>query len=78
MSPEELTLGAVIDEVSNVYVMGATAFALFGGETDRSMEKWRLSDECYGVALRAVSEDRGKRQQSLVELKREWDAACLK
>ncbi|MEG6589082.1 hypothetical protein [Paenibacillus barengoltzii] len=27
MSPEEFTLGAVIDEVSNVYVMGATAFA---------------------------------------------------
>jgi hypothetical protein len=44
MSPEEITLGAVIDEVS----------------------------------LRAVSEDRSKRQQSLVELKQEWDAALLK
>lgn len=44
MSPEEITLGAVIDEVS----------------------------------LRAVSEDRCKRQQSLLELKREWDAALLK
>ncbi|EES73118.1 hypothetical protein POTG_02218, partial [Paenibacillus sp. oral taxon 786 str. D14] len=78
MSPEEFTLGAVIDEVSNVYVMGAAAFALFGGETDRSIEKWRLNDECYEVALRAVSEDRSKRQQSLLELKWEWDAARLK
>lgn len=37
--PEEFTLGAVIDEVTNVYGMGATAFALFGGEKDRSFEK---------------------------------------
>jgi serine/threonine-protein kinase len=78
MSPEEFTLGAVIDEISNVYVMGAVAFALFGGETDRSIEKWRLNDKLYEVALKAVNEDRSKRQQSLLELKREWDAACLK
>ena len=36
MSPEEFTSGAVIDEVSNVYAMGAAAFELFGGGTDRS------------------------------------------
>ena len=29
-SPEEYQLGAAIDEVTNVYTLGATAFALFG------------------------------------------------
>lgn len=77
MSPEEFTLGAVIDEVTNVYTMGATAFALFGGEKDRSIEKWRLNEASYEVALKAVSDDRGKRQQSILEFKHEWEAARL-
>ncbi|MCA0149597.1 phosphotransferase [Rossellomorea vietnamensis] len=73
MAPEEFQEGAAIDEITNVYVMGATAFALFGGEKDRSRGKWRLSDGLYEVALRAVSDDREARQPSLLELKREWD-----
>ena len=31
MSPEEFTLGSEIDEITNVYTMGATAFCLFSG-----------------------------------------------
>jgi serine/threonine-protein kinase len=77
MSPEEITLGAAIDEITNVYLMGATAFALFGGEKDRSIEKWRLGDELYKVALKAVNDNRGKRQQSLSEFEYEWNRACL-
>ena len=38
MSLEESTLGAEIDEVTNVYAMGATAFALFS-DSNRSREK---------------------------------------
>jgi serine/threonine protein kinase len=74
MAPEEFQEGAAIDEITNVYGMGATAFALFGGEKDRSRGKWRLSDGLYEVALKAVSDDRENRQPSLVELKREWDS----
>jgi aminoglycoside phosphotransferase (APT) family kinase protein len=78
MSPEEFTLDATIDEITNVYVMGATAFALFGGETYRSIEKWRLGDELYKVALKAVNDKREKRQQSLSEFEYEWNKArCL-
>ncbi|MEL3971709.1 phosphotransferase [Rossellomorea oryzaecorticis] len=73
MSPEEFTHGASIDEITNVYGMGATAFALFGGEKDRSLEKWRLSEASYRVALKAVSDERKKRQRSLAEFKKEWD-----
>ncbi|MCL2832829.1 MAG: hypothetical protein FWD78_06645 [Treponema sp.] len=72
MSPEEFSLGAVIDEVTNVYTMGATAFALFGGETDRSFEKWRLSRELYDAAKIAVSDQRDQRQQSIKQFINEW------
>jgi aminoglycoside phosphotransferase (APT) family kinase protein len=72
MSPEEYELGAEIDEVTNVYLMGAAAFALFGGETDRSRGKWRLSGELFNTAAKAVSDDRTKRHQTLKEFMEEW------
>jgi serine/threonine-protein kinase len=74
MSPEEFILGAEIDEVTNVYVMGATAFALFAN-SDRSLEKWPLNERLYDVVKRAVSDDRSQRQQSIQELIEEWRAA---
>jgi len=63
MSPEEFQLGAGIDEITNVYTMGATAFALFGDERDRCIEKWKLSERLFNVAQKAVSDDRSQRQQ---------------
>lgn len=78
MSPEEYTLGEAIDERTTVYLMGATAFALFGDETDRTVEKWRLSKDLFKVALKAVSDQSDKRQQSLLELESEWSrASCI-
>lgn len=73
-SPEEYRLGAVLDEVTNVYTAGAMAFALFG-EYKRTRDMWALSDAAYEVAKRAVSEDRAERQQSIAELISEWEAA---
>lgn len=75
MSPEEYEPGAVIDEITNVYTMGAAAFALFGDESDRCIEKWKLSKELFEVAQRAVSDERDKRQQSIEQLINEWEAA---
>lgn len=73
-SPEEYEFGAVIDEITNVYTMGATAFALFGGY-NRTRDKWQLSDRLFEVAAKAVSDDRNGRQQSIRQLKEEWEAA---
>ena len=73
-SPEEYQLGAFIDEVTNVYTLGATAFALFG-DGDRTREKWQLNGGFFNVATKAVSEERTERQQSIRQLKEEWDAA---
>ena len=70
-SPEEFQLGAVIDEITNVYTVGATAFALFG-EYNRTRDKWQLRDELFEVAAKAVSDDRTKRQQSIRQFIDEW------
>lgn len=73
-SPEEYQLGADIDEITNVYTLGATAFALFD-EYNRTREKWQLSDKLFGIATRAVSDDRANRQQTIRQFTAEWEAA---
>jgi serine/threonine-protein kinase len=74
VSPEERTDGAVIDEITNVYTLGATAFCLFA-DSDRSSEAWTISDEQFAVVKRATSGDRNERQQSTRQLMDEWRAA---
>lgn len=74
VSPEECAKDAVMDEITNVYTMGATAFALFA-YGDRAREAWPLSDSQYAVAKKAVSDDRSERQQSITQLIKEWEAA---
>ena len=74
VSPEECVQDAIMDEITNVYTMGATAFALFA-YGNRSPEAWTLSQELYAVVNRAVSDERGERQQSILQLIEEWRAA---
>ena len=73
-SPEEYEVGAVIDEITNVYTVGATAFALFG-DYNRNRDRWQLSDKLFEVAAKAVSADRNGRQQSIRQLREEWEMA---
>ena len=76
MSPEEFRIGGLIDEITNVYTMGATAFRLFSkNERDRSPETWTLNTALYDVAKRAVSDERDQRQQSIRQLIDEWRKA---
>lgn len=70
-SPEEYALGAPIDEVTNVYTAGATAFALFVGY-GRTREKWELDERHFVVAARAVSAERALRQPSIAQFRRQW------
>ena len=76
MSPEEFERGAAIDEITNVYTAGAFAFALFG-KYERDFEKWSLSKELFDVALKAVSDNRDERQQSIKQFIEEWEAAIV-
>ncbi len=76
-SPEEYEVGTVIDEITNVYTVGATAFALFG-EYNRNRDRWQHSDKLFEVAAKAVSADRNGRQQSIRQLREEWEMAiCM-
>lgn len=71
MSPEEFQLGATLDERTNVYTAGATAFALFANY-NREREAWLLSDELYEIALKAVSDKREERSVSIRQFIDEW------
>jgi serine/threonine-protein kinase len=72
MAPEEYQLGADLDEVTNVYTLGAVAFALFS-DFDRSQEKWRLSATRYQTVTKATNPDRSKRQQTIRQFMEEWE-----
>ena len=72
MAPEEFTLGAPLDEVTNVYTAGAMIFALLS-DFDRSKDAWPLSEASYRVAARATENDRSARPQSLRELIDKWE-----
>jgi len=43
--------------------------------SDRSLEKWPLSERLYDVVKRAVSDERDNRQQSIQKLMDEWRSA---
>ena len=75
MSPEEFEPGAVIDERTNVFNMGAAAFQLFGGGVDRSRSEWQLDQLRYEMALQAVSINREERFASIAEYAKKWDPA---
>ena len=71
MSPEEFEKGADIDEITNVYTAGAFAFALFGNYS-RNIDDWKLSDELFTVASKAVSDNRDERYSSINEFRKAW------
>ncbi|QNO14162.1 hypothetical protein HYG86_04940 [Alkalicella caledoniensis] len=75
MSPEEYEKGSVIDEITNVYLMGATAFVLLGNAVEKSIEGWLAHKALYDVAKKAASKDRNQRYQSLEVLSATWKQA---
>ena len=74
MSPEEFELGAEIDEITNVYTLGAVAFLFFGDERTRASAEWDAADALFRVALRATSSRREDRYQSIAEFAGAWRA----
>lgn len=90
-APEEYILGAAVDEVTNVYTLGAMIFDFFGTftseeigrrYTDRKFlpcpkERWSLGEEAYSVVLRAVEHDRKKRYQTIAEFHEKFHSAVI-
>jgi serine/threonine-protein kinase len=77
MSPEEYELGSVIDEVTNVFALGALAHTFLGDDASKARGAWVGSKEQYQVAARALRPRREERWSSVRELAAAWRAACL-
>ena len=75
MSPEEFTLGAEIDEITNVYTMGAMMFELLGSSTERNLASWTVGEKLFYVAQKAVSEKREDRYGSIGLLIKDFEGA---
>jgi serine/threonine-protein kinase len=75
MSPEEYIRGAVIDEVTNVFTMGAVAFEILGNNHNRNLETWMASESLFAVALKAISPAREDRYNSIQEFHTAWNKA---
>jgi serine/threonine-protein kinase len=72
MAPEEFQVGARIDQVTNVFMLGRAAFELLAdGSTVE--EKWRGTPGQYAAARKAVSEPREARFGSVKEYIEAWD-----
>ena len=75
MSPEEYRLGAPIDEVTNVYALGALAHTFLGDDATKSREAWVGSGAQFDVAGRAMRPEREARWPSIAALAEAWQAA---
>lgn len=88
-APEEYSYGAVIDEVTNVFTLGALILNFFGNYTNNdinqmyqrseffpcSFENWELSKELYEVVTKAASSDRNNRYSSITNFFASWNLA---
>jgi serine/threonine-protein kinase len=75
MSPEEYQLGCLIDEVTNVFALGALAHTFLGDDASKARRAWVGSEEQYQVAARALQPRRDQRWASVAELAAAWRAA---
>ncbi|MBD8069906.1 serine/threonine protein kinase [Bacillus sp. PS06] len=75
MAPEEFKLDAKIDERSNVFLMGASAFQLFVNGIERNIDKWQGNEKMYSVALKAVNIEKEDRYQTINEYIESWNNA---
>lgn len=76
MAPEESELGAPLDEVTNVYTLGALAHTLLGDDRSKARASWRGSEAQWETVARAMRSRREERWPSVAELAQAWRSAC--
>ncbi len=78
-APEEYVYGSCIDEITNVFTLGALIFDLFGEFSHKeiknryltnqfvpcTLDKWELNEKCYDVVSQAVSIERNSRYKTI-------------
>lgn len=67
-SPEEYVNGSVCNEATNVYHLGIFAFVVFGHEIDKTFSTWKASRKLYDFAVKAISQDGGRRYQTIDDM----------
>lgn len=91
-APEEYIKDAVIDEQTNLFTLGALLFEFFGTFTGEEIGQrywlnrfmpcdiscWQLSEESYGVASKAVAQDRNQRYTTIKAFWEAWKTAVEK
>ncbi len=89
-APEENELGAVIDECTNIFTLGAIIFDMFSEVSNKkgryekgvfvhnSYNSFELSKDVYDVLMKATYYDRDKRYHSIIEFYQEFNKAIKK
>lgn len=75
MSPEEYQKGAIIDEITNVFTLGAVAFEIFGDNKSRNLASWKASDQLFQVARKATNANRSERYPTICDFHNAWNEA---
>lgn len=76
-SPEEFEKDSIIDEITNVYAMGALAFEILGDNKKRDFESWKGSESLYKIAKKAISNKREDRYKSINDFYNEWEKVVI-
>ena len=74
MAPEEFQKGERIDERTNVFMLGRTAFVLLANNSD-ARNDWKGNDALWHVAKKATNVDKQLRYPSVQEFASAWYAA---
>ena len=74
MAPEEFQKGERIDERTNVFMLGRTAFILLANNSD-SRGDWKGNDAMWHVAKKATNTDKQLRYPSVQEFVSAWHTA---
>ena len=74
MAPEEFQKGERIDERTNVFMLGRTAFVLLANNSD-SRNDWKGNAAMWQVAQKATNTDKQQRYESVEEFVLAWHAA---
>jgi hypothetical protein len=74
MAPEEFELGALIDEQTNVFVMGRTALVLLSDDTLDACA-FRGTPDLFDVVAKACEPERSRRYDSMTAFYSAWLAA---
>ncbi|RDU23669.1 hypothetical protein [Anaerosacchariphilus polymeriproducens] len=89
-SPEEYIFGDIINEVTNVFTIGALIFDFFGDFDSEdilkryndccfypsTLEKWSLNEKSYNVVIKATKQKRENRYRTIREFYAAWSDAC--